>query len=270
MEEVQVVLATTHVDRHGEKFARSALEGMAEDLESKVVPMGIEHDPRVPPQGRIVDAWVQERDDGEHELIGVVEQFEQGDEVPLLDREIPIRNWGDGNLCVVYDRTYQREGNQEMIREIADLLGSEPRREGKKAWGVLSVLAVGGAFIAGSIASGFFEEIGADAYRLLKSKIKELMSRKAEEEDEYLFKFNPIVEVDGRLVEIEVVLTNPTDEDIEAFFEQGIWELDEIVPKHVQDESIKRIVYEYKDRAVTVEFGVRKDGAPLMPRSSQS
>ncbi|MFB6230477.1 MAG: hypothetical protein ABEL04_04900 [Salinibacter sp.] len=270
MKEIQAVLATTHVDRHGEKFARSALQGMAERIESKVVPMGVEHDPRVPPQGRIVDAELREREDGEYELVGVMEQFEEGDRVPFLDREIPIRQWGDDSPCVVYDRTYRTEQDQETINEIADLLGAESQREGKKAYEVLSVLTIAGKFVAGSIAAGFLAKVGADAYGALKSKVKELMDRKAEETEEYLFKFNPVVRINSRPVEVEVVLTNPTDEDIEAFFEEGIWELDEAISKHAREEAVKRVVYEYEDRTVTVNFCVRKDGAPLMPKSPQS
>ncbi len=96
------------------------------------------------------------------------------------------------------------------------------------------------------------------------------MNRKAEETDERLLIFNPVVEVDGRLVEIKVILTNPTDEDIEKLFDDGLQKLDQILPKHITDNSVRCIVCKFEGQEIELRFGVRKDAAPLDPELFRS
>jgi hypothetical protein len=272
MERIEVVLSTTHVDRHNERFSVGALESMVEQVQSNIFPMGVEHDPRIPPVGRIVDAELREREDGEYQVVGTVEIFESGDEIPSLDRDrtVPVRSPDTEGLQAVYDRSYRGEDDQQTIKELVEILGTEPKEEGKKSYEVLSVLTIAGLFMVGRIAGGFFKEMGADAYKSFKSKVKGLLDRKADERDERLMKFNPTVKVDDRLVEIEVILTNPTDDEIESFFEEGLQELDDIIPNHIRDESINKIVYEYEGRSITVNFGLREDGIPVSFPSSNS
>ena len=57
-------MATTHVDRHGERLTRSALESLVRQLRANYIPIGFEHDPRFPPLGRMIDATVVELPDG--------------------------------------------------------------------------------------------------------------------------------------------------------------------------------------------------------------
>ncbi len=248
---------------------------MVEQLETRVVPMWIEHDPRIPPRGRIIDAEVREREDEEYELVGVVEVYEEedfqdGERVPKLDRTIPtVFDEGDRDL-VFYNRRFEEQDDQRDINEIARILDADPQKKEKRSAELLAVLELAGKFTLGAIASGFFGKIGADAYDALKSKIKEVMARKAEEEDEHLLVFNPVVEVDGRLVEVQVILTNPSDKEIEAFFEDGLPELDEVLPLHTTHDTARRIVYEYENRTVQLKFGVREDGVPLFPSEKNS
>lgn len=272
MERNEVILSTTQIDRQNEKFSVDALESMVEQIKSSLYPMGVEHDPRIPPVGRIVDARLRERDDGEYEVVGIVEMFDSPEsDPPSVDgRTFPVREPKSKTPQLIYDRSYRDDEDQKTIEEVADILDSRPIEEGKKSYEVLSALTIAGSFALGGIASGFFKSLGEDAYEALKSKIKELLDRKKSERDEYLFRFNPTIEIDDRLVEIDVILTNPSEDDIESFFEDGIPELDNVIPGHVQNENVKKVVYEYEDKSVTVKFGVRKDCVPLTPVSPDS
>ena len=229
-----------------------------------------------PPHGRIIDAEVREREDGEHELVGCVEVYEDEDlkgetQIPLLDRTIPIAlNEDESGEVIFYNRTFEGEADQRDINEIVEVLDAEATREGKRSFELLPVLKIAGKYALGAIATGFFGKIGADAYDALKGKVKELMTRKAEETDECLLVFNPMVEVDGRLVEVKVILTNPSNEDIDAFFDDGLRKLDQILPKHITDDSMKRMVYEFEGPEIELKFGVRTDAVPLDPQVSRS
>ncbi len=88
MKKVSAILATTHVDRHNEAFAVSALEGMVESLNRSYLPVGVEHDPRVPPIGRVISAEVRKRDDGEFEVAAEIEMFEPGDRVSFVEEGV--------------------------------------------------------------------------------------------------------------------------------------------------------------------------------------
>jgi hypothetical protein len=60
MRYVEAIFATTHVDRHGDKLTYESLLGVVEQIRQGYVPMMFNHDPRVPPIGRLVDAEVRE------------------------------------------------------------------------------------------------------------------------------------------------------------------------------------------------------------------
>lgn len=54
----KAITLTTHVDRHGDHFTREALVSMVDQIDKHYIPVNIEHDPRIPPQGRVVGAEV--------------------------------------------------------------------------------------------------------------------------------------------------------------------------------------------------------------------
>jgi hypothetical protein len=88
--EIKSVVATTHVDKHNTRITKEALEGMAQDLKhsGKVPSLTIEHDSILPPIGKVVDGWVEKRDDGEFQFITISEVFENKTEIRLPDDSI--------------------------------------------------------------------------------------------------------------------------------------------------------------------------------------
>jgi hypothetical protein len=184
-------LMTTHVDRHGDRMMLSALESALEQIHRTFVPLGVEHDPRIPPQGRLVRASIRKLEDGEYALDGEFELFEPQERVPLGpdDRQIPIRRFGDGEMHVEFDRLLRSELDQQDIKDIATLFRTEPTEEVKKSVDPLAILTVGGAFVLGGIAAGVLSRIGEDAYEALKGKIKAFFERRNKAPEETLLHF---------------------------------------------------------------------------------
>src|SRR5436190_1912965 len=72
-------VATTQADRQGEQAVANALIGMAEAINAHYIPFMTQHDPRLPPVGRIVDAHVEEIGGGHFALVAAVELWDATD-----------------------------------------------------------------------------------------------------------------------------------------------------------------------------------------------
>jgi hypothetical protein len=68
--------ASTHPDLHGTIITKAALEGFAKHVNGPCPPyMGVEHDPTIPPMGKVLDAQVVAAEDGHYELLHTMEIF---------------------------------------------------------------------------------------------------------------------------------------------------------------------------------------------------
>lgn len=268
MTRIKMRMATTHVDRHGERMTLGALESMVQLTNQGIIPLGIEHDPRIPPQGRVISAEIVELDDGEYAVEGTAELFDGNLEEleNIQDRVIPVRNYKPDEFRIIFDRNFKNDEDQQLINETATLLNNAKiEEEIKKALDPLSVLIVGGSFVLGAIATGFFKKLGEDGYEALKQKITKLSKRK-EGEEEKIFKFDSTLSFEEGTINIEVLITNPSVDDIQHFFDNGLKELDEIAPRHVAgNQGLKKVVFEYRNEQLNLLFGVRQDGLPLYP-----
>lgn len=269
MKVVESILATTHIDRHNDRLALSALEGMVEQIEQEYLPLVSEHDPRNPPHGRILSAWIEQLDDGEYALKCKTQLFEPGDEIQLSDenREIPIMDASPDNLDFVYDRSYVDEDDQILLSEIAAITNGAKKELGKKGLDPLSVLIIAGSFVIGNFATGFLQKMGADAWDKFKPVVKKLAQRKRAKNLEHVFQFQFVTHSEGKAISIEVNLTNPTDKDIDLFLQTGIQELDKVAVRNLGEKShIRKLVYEYSGGKLKLSFSVRKDAVPLLPK----
>lgn len=268
MRYIEAILVTSHVDLHGDVFHPEGLAEFADSLNRMYLPMGVEHDPRIAPIGRVVSGKLVKLDDGAYAVKGICEVFEEGDEIKITDpsREVPIDIHDPNSLEVLYDRTYRDPESQEIIAEIASLFGSTPEERCKKSVEPLSILTIAGAFVAGAIASGFFNKLGSDAYDALKAGLKRLFGNKKQRAKDSLLVFQFTLPVHGAMMNAEVILTNPTSEDIEAFFQNGIKLLDQVTPGYSMSQNdLRRIVFEFSGGNLHLRFGVRKDAVPLFP-----
>ncbi len=272
MKTVSRILATTHLDSHSEAITLEGLKSFVASVNAGHVPVGIEHDPRIAPVGRIASARVRPLDDGEFAAVGVVELFEAGDDPQLLEdgREIPLERYPDGGLQVMYDRNLRGVSDQAVVDEIAALFGTAPCRELKKSLDPLTVLTIGGAFVLGGMAQGFLSKLGEDAYQALKGGLKKLFARRRDGEKERLLVFRAFLTGKSGEVEAVVIISNPSGQDIDDFLGPGLAALDASVKALWCPESgVKRFVFEYSAGHLTLRFGVRRDAVPMSPRTGE-
>jgi hypothetical protein len=266
MKHLKGIIATSHIDSQNERMTLAALESMVEQINTQRIPMSIEHDPRIPPQGRVVSAQLEELDDGEFAVVAISEVFEEGDEIEFRDdgREMPLREFGDDNLYIIYDNSYRDQSDQELLEEMRTLVSGGTSEYVKKSLDPITVLIIASGFIAGNIASGFFQKVGSDAWDSFKDKLKRLIGRRRGNKSENLLLFQFVIRDADRTLSIETILSDPDDRDIEVFFEQGLKGLDAKVPAYLEDNvHLKKLVLEYADGKLKVLFGVRRDAVPI-------
>jgi hypothetical protein len=269
MKTLRSVVATTRVDADGEALADEGVALLVEQMNSQCIPMWVQHDPRQPPVGRFIAAEAKRCPDGEVEVVATAEMWERGEDIPLLpDRFMPLGKPEHGRPFVSFDRGMVED--LDDLEAVASMLGSAANREAKKALEPLTVLTLGGTFILGAIASGFFGQIGADVYTAVKEKLQAIVRRRRGDlaacvpPREFLFVFKAFVENGGQHCLVDVIITNPHAEDVAWLLESGLRELDVVVPMVLSAApDVRRLVLEVNDGNLYVSFGVRGDAAPI-------
>jgi hypothetical protein len=262
MKRLEAVVATTNVDSHGERMTRGALDSLVVSIAQAYIPIGIEHDPRIPPQGRIASGFVRERPDGEFEAVTIMEVFEEDDDLSSVAdaREIVIPAQRANGLTVSHDWTHRSDEDQADIDAIADVLKNEPVYEAKKAADPISIIAIAGAFVLGGIASGVLGQIGVDGWNIIKEKLGRLFARKHVRTGEQLLIFRALLKVGEKRIEVEAILTNPTPEELDRFLAGGLPALDRVLPIYLNNSpDIRRLVLAAKGDELELLFAVRKD-----------
>ncbi len=272
MKYARAVISNTYVDSQGERMTRHALEGLVSHLKQAHVPLGVEHDPRRPPLGRIADAEIRDLPDGESEVVAVIEVFESGDEPPLIpddERELVLRDWDGGGMSISYDWTFRHDEDQADIAAIAELLGTQPDYEIKKSADPISVIVIGaGVFAVAAFASGFLNKMGSDSWDFVKGKLAEVLNRRADRRGEQLLILSAGVRYAGATVEVQLILTNPTREDLDRALETGLATIESWLPGYLESEpAIRLIVFQWEDGRPELSYAVRRDCVPLRFRA---
>ncbi len=259
---VEVIMSSTKLDKHNEKMTKEALEKMAENVNKYYIPVGIEHDPRIEPQGRVISAEVFQGEDGEYYLKGIIETFTENSEIKSDSEKIMrIDKFNNDCLELHYDRSYKDD--LDLLNEINYAINSsvKPQFQNKKSLEPLSLLTIGGAFIAGGIASGFLNKIGSDAWDKIKPLLSQLFNKNKAQEK--LFSLNLVVDHNGEKILIDIILTNPTEEDLDKLYLK-INEIDAfITPILSTNFNIRKFVIEFKDGLFNSKFIVKKDCVPI-------
>ena len=258
-------MATTHVDEHSEKISIEALKDFVDSVNQQYTPIGVEHDPRIPPIGRVISAQIEELPDGEFAVDRIAEIFEEGQEIEFRDdgREIPIRSIGEG-ITISPDRSYVQPNDKELLRELEELLKCQIKSQIKKSVEPISILIIAASFTAGEIAQGLLSKIGEDIWEKVKGKINELVNSETHVEKDRLLVFEFTVDLENNPLSLEATLTNPSESEIREFLDEGLEQLDKKTDLFSQDRHyLKKVVLEYKDNKMRVIFGLRVDGVPL-------
>lgn len=262
------VLSSDKVDAHGDVMDVGVLQQMAKDIQKYWVPVGVEHDPRIPPLGRIREASLRSEPDGSTSLVGTIEEFEPGDVIPYQPSERRLRIEAPGpGIHISYDRGFQDPESQCTLRELEVLLKTPLKQDLKKAIEPITILTIAAAAFFTQFTGGFFKEMGADAYRSLKAKIKALFHVRASSASDRLLVCRFTVTAPETIFQFEVVLSNPTTENLEAFFDHGLVQVEEFIASAAPVlPSISRIVCAYESGRLVLLYSVRQDAVAVLPR----
>lgn len=257
---VEVIMSSTKLDRHNECMSLEALEKMADSVNKHYIPVGIEHDPRVPPQGRVIAAEIiQEPHSGEYLLKGIIEKFDGSEMSTNTDKTIRIDEYNQHSLELHYDRSNKE--NLDLISEINEIINSQiaPQFCNKKSLAPLSTFTICGKFIVGAIATGFFAKVGSDIWERLKPKLAQLFIKNKAQEKLFTINFEIINSLDRFLVEI--ILVNPTEQEFEQLY-SSINNIDNFIDSFCNIQNLAKVVIEFKDGTFNSKFIVTKDCIP--------
>jgi hypothetical protein len=266
MYRMTAIIATTHVDLHGERLAISALEDMVRQVDEAYIPVMWNHDIRFPPLGRSVSAKIIELPDDEHALETESEIWEPSDRLADLagdGRSVVTQHLDEPGFEVRVDRGLSSARDREAAEELAALAGPgrKPVELGKKALEPDAVLVVAVGTIAGSIALGFFQHLGEDLYDHLKSKLSRLV---AERERSLLIDFDITFERNGRK-SLHVLLDGPNAAQIEDLFDRRFEGLDVMIETCLEHAAeTDHVVATWLEGQMVLNYVVRRDGVPIM------
>ncbi|MEN6370058.1 MAG: hypothetical protein ABFD77_10255 [Thermotogota bacterium] len=274
MKQYRCRLATTHVDLDGDRLALSGLEAMVRQIDAQHIPVGVEHDPRIPPAGRIASAELVELTDGDYAVDGVIEVFEAGDRPALETAKgcMPLQLTPSGKFAVLFDRGFRDEESRALVDAVGTALGVQPRPYIKKSLDPISVLTIGVGFALGAVATGFLRQLGEDSYATLKGRLAELFARQTgRREGTSILSLDVTVEKDGKRMVIQVLAENPGKGEIDALLGDGLAQVDAISERFFATaEDVPKLVCRLQDGRVTPTFGVRRDCVPLSPADNPS
>ena len=269
MKLVKGIVATTHVDLHGDRMALQALQGLARQVGEHYLPVDVNHDPRYPPVGRVDSAEIIELPDGEYAIQCTQEMFEEADSLESLNgdgRKIRIKDQNIQTIAVEYDRTFRDEKGEELLRELSQISGEDekPTQTLKKAVEPISTLLIAAGICAlGSIAVGFFTKLGSDFYDKLKNAL--ISYYRDNNSSERLLDFCFVTQQNNSTFEIHVLVVNPTEQKLNELFNSRFNEIDtRLSSLPLIDSDVAKIVFEYNNQKLLMLYAVRSDSVPVL------
>ena len=269
MKTYRATFTTTDRDSRGEKLTVYDLESMATSYNQNYVVLTRDHDPRLPPLGRISSAEVVRQANGEHALDGEIEVWECNDTPSSIvgdGRSIPILKTPEHAFEVQYDTPALEHFGGQFLLELAQIanVDATPVYNLKRAVDPLMVLVIAAGAVAAKIAGGFFGALGKDLYDGLKSKLR---STKRSSGSEYLLVLRMATESEAGLVQVDIIVQNPSPEDVDWLFTTGLLQAEEVVKDELgRYVGARRIVVEARERNIELLYWLRADGVPsVMP-----
>lgn len=266
MKIIQMVMATSHVDLHGEIISHKSLESLVDQINSQYLPINVNHDIRGQPIGRLISAEIINLPDGEIAVLGKGELFEKSDNLESLrgdGRRIKVKCNDIETILVSYDRSFDDSEGKELIRELSEISKEEPIFALKKAFEPIPTLVISaGAFIVGAIATGFLRRIGYDLYDKLKQSLIKYYKK---QNTEQLLDFCFLMKEGSRFFETHVLVDNPTEQKLNELFTSNFKNVDVLLVSLPLDKAkdISQLVLQYKEKKLVILYAVRNDAVPF-------
>ncbi len=235
------------------------------------MPVTVEHDIRKPPIGRVCSAEVVVLDDGTHLLQGEAEIFEESDNfesIPKSEKVIKIRAEEVDTFQAFGNQTFEDDEDvAELYKQLRELGGGDPDQAYREdSIEPLSLLIIGfGIFVIQGISHGIFSKLGEDLYDALKLKLKKIFEKKSLKHKEDLLQLQFFVKSKaGKIIEVYVVISNPSQEDVDGFFDYVPAMLDaQLLKLPLDNMDLRRIVFGYKFTQLELLYALRSDGLPI-------
>lgn len=243
----------------------------AKQYNQEYIPLTIGHDIRKPPIGRVVSAEVVVLDDGTHLLQGEAEIFEASDNFNLLaknGKSVKIHAEEVDNFQAFGNQAFEEDEDvAPLYQELRKLGSGDIDREYREdSVDPISLLIIGlGVFTLQGIANGFFSKLGEDLYEKLKLKLKKIFEKKSFKQKENLLQFQLFINSNtGRTIEVNVVTTNPSQNDLDGFFDFVPNMLDTTLSSlPIDNLDVCRVVFSYEFTQLKLLYALRSDGVPI-------
>lgn len=259
------VMQTDYVDSHNQIYPVGVLEKIVRTVNENIVPLGMEHDPRIPAFGRAIMAWLFPLEDGHHVVIGLLEIF--SDEIPLLNlgnRELVGNDISNTNITLIIDRNYEVPAYEQLVDDICKILNqAKPKHELKKSQDFLSILTLASPFIYDFAKNTLLSGIGDDIYAMIRVKLKSIFKlRQNDEKDSLLMLTGKVVNGDQEFSS-ELIIPNPTDENIDKCIDSHFGGLQDALKREIEstkNKQISRIVFELNEDKILLSYIHFTDG----------
>lgn len=258
---IESVVATTLLDKQNEKLSLEGLNSLVSSLERYNIPLNIEHDPRMPPIGRVIKGYVRERSDHEFEAVALLELFDnEMDKIENNNKDLRLHESPD-QFVLGYSFSHKNGNDLNEIKEIEILINSKAFYEAKKSADPISIISLTGAFVIGGIATGFLNQIGVNLWEKLKPKLVKLSSKN---KTTNLLVFRMLIKNMNISIEIEIILTNPVESDLDTFINKTTYNLDQVLEELItSNQDIRKIVFEQKNNFLILKYALTNNGIPL-------
>jgi hypothetical protein len=243
----------------------------AKQHNEEYIPVTIGHDIRKPPIGRICSAEVVVLDDGTHLLQGEAEIFEESDDFNSISRSekvVKIRAEEVDTFQALGNQTFEEDEDvvdlYEELRELSR--GEHDQAYREDSIEIISLLIIGfGVFALQGISNGFFSKLGEDLYETLKLKLKKIFEKKSLKQSESVLQFQFFIyNYGGRAIEVNVVITTPSQQDLDGFFTFVPTMLESVLSSlPLDDLDVCRIVFSYEFTQLKILYALRSDGVPI-------
>lgn len=242
------------------------------------IPVTNEHDIRKPPIGRVVCAEVVLQGEAEVVLQGEVEMFEESDHFEILtkgDKSVKIDAEEIKNFQVFANQTFEEDEHiADLYQELRRLGSGEDNQVYREdsIEPISSLIIVLGIFTITGIANGFLSKLGEDIYNKLKLTLKNIFKKKSFKQKENILQFQLFLRSHtDKIVEINIVITNPSENDLDGLFAKVPTMLNTmLLDLPIDDLDICRVVFSYEFNELKLLYMLRSDCVPISLRKSDT
>ena len=258
-------IASTALDLHGDKITKEELLSLFNQMPAEQ-PVNLDHDLSKPIVGQMYNKQFVEIENGEFSIKVDVDVFNEeefakrgGFSIAFFRRRLTINPSREGHIKILFNPVLiDSEDVTSLVGISNKSIQIDAQELVQKSNEVSTVILI--LFISSSIASEFFKRAGADAYDLLKSKLREVGEKyRAKRKTEVQFHFKFTADLGTRSVEV-IVESDTDDLSIISRRTLLIEPLLKQISTYTENTDIRRITIRVSKNAPYLEVSQIVDG----------